>query len=142
MLRAKSGYRLYLRLRRVSTRLDSFWPRPERRRGNISQCLLLLLVLPTLAVAQAQCTLYQAQKDVQYQVGPGPLEPSLAAAVADAGAILAQIPPLQAPGFTIYGYVFDGCTGDGIHSLINCHASWGGYGGFNGIPQGATPPHW
>ncbi len=102
----------------------------------------MLLVLPTLAVAQAQCTLYQAQKDLQYQVGPGPLEPSIAAATADAGAILAQIPPLQAPGFTIYGYVFDGCTGDGIHALINCHASWGGYGVFNGIPQGATPPHW
>ena len=112
-------------------------------RRDIHFYLWWLLVLPGLAVAQSssQCTLYRETGYIEFNLNqPGPWEPSLFSAEADAEAILEEIPPLQAPGATIYGYVFVGCVGNAISTSAGCGASWGETATSNGVLNNVSPP--
>jgi hypothetical protein len=82
------------------------------RSGGAVRYFWWLLVLPGLSVAQnSQCTLYQAGKVPTWNTGPGPVEPSLAAAKADAQSLVMATSSIQANGFPSYGFDFE-CAPD------------------------------
>jgi hypothetical protein len=100
--------------------------------------LLLVLVLPGLAIAQQQCTLYQALQNAQWKNGPGPVEPSLTAAQSDAQSIsMADVPrQLGITGAVPYGFAF-ACYGSPLPN--DC---WLTYGAANQYQTDLPPVRW
>jgi hypothetical protein len=111
----------------------SFRRRAVIRQRSAVHPLWWLLVLPGLAVAQTnQCTFYQAQRNPQWPLGPGPVETDLGAAEADAHTITLEAVPFEVPeGSTTFGFQF-GCTAP---PGVSCRLSYGATG-----PTGGTIP--
>jgi RHS repeat-associated protein len=112
----------------------------SKRQGEKSVRYLLqifILVLPSLALAQAQCTFYQARR-TELGYGPGPVEIALSAAESDADTILQQEVQgdLNSSHATLDSDSFDGCRDDVVGVSLVCSVTYSFHNPWQSWPPG------